>query len=113
MPAALIVAVLKSIVQIFTRSAVFKIRFDCKTEKQKEPSGYFLTECFCLQLSTSSMRLACPDGMGISGNAVRDPEPTAPCGRLLLAMGLMTCSVWKLQEGKMLPYFPFLVSGSF
>lgn len=65
MPVALIVGVLKAIIEFFSRFAVIKIRFDSKTEKQMEPSGYFLTECFCLQLTTSSVRLACPDGMGI------------------------------------------------
>lgn len=89
------------------------MKFESKTEKQKEPSGYFLTECFCLQLTASSVRLACPDGMGVSGNAECDPEPTPPCGWLLLVMALGTCSGWKLQEGNVLPCFPFLVRGSF
>lgn len=39
---ALIVALLKAIVQFCSRFGVFKIRFDSKTENQKEPSGYFL-----------------------------------------------------------------------
>jgi len=43
-PTALIVAVLKAIVQFCSRFGVFKIRFDTKTESQKEPSGYFLID---------------------------------------------------------------------
>lgn len=44
MPTALIVAVLKAIVQFCSRFELFKIRFYSKTENPKEPSGYLLTE---------------------------------------------------------------------
>lgn len=113
-PTALIVAVLKVKVQFCSRFRIFKIKFDSKTENQKEPSGYFLIE----SAFVSSWPVAQWDWHVVMAWEWQIMQsltlgPLLHVGGCSLVTALVAHFGWKLQEGNKLPCFAFVVSGSF
>lgn len=113
MPTALIVAVLKAIVQFCSRFELFKIRFYSKTENPKEPSGYLLTE----SAFVSSWPVAQWDWHVLMAWECQVLQsltlsPLLHVGGCSLVMALVARSGWKLRDRNVLPRFAFL-SASF
>lgn len=112
-PTALIVAVLKAIVQFCSGFELFKIRFDSKIENPKEPSGYLLTgSAFVSSWPVAQWDWHVPMAWECQVLQSLTLSPLLHVHGCSLVMALMACSGWKPRDGNVLPRFAFL-SASF